>query len=373
MNFSYWEFEGFFRDADIIVVGAGIVGLSAAIEIKTLHPQYNVLVLEKGTLNDGASSKNAGFACFGSASELLGDMETMSEMAVLSLVEMRFQGLKRLRSLLGEKALGFEPCGGHELFSANERQLYEKCAEQLDRLNRLLSPIVGGPTYTVNPTLPKQQGFGKITQCITNAYEGSIHTGNMIRALIDLAREKDIRILNGIEVESVQSTSEGAVLKIENLSVKCKRLVICTNGFARQFLPARDVIPARNQVIVTSEIPGLKVDGTFHMNEGYVYFRNINQRILIGGFRHLSKEEETTSSPGSTSIIQKALNDCLTQIVIPEHSYSIDYSWSGIMGVGQSKEVIVEEVQPNILCAVRLGGMGVAIGTLVGARVAALV
>jgi gamma-glutamylputrescine oxidase len=40
--------------------------------------------------------------------------------------------------------------------------------------------------------------------------------------------------------------------------------------------------------------------------------------------------------------------------------------WSGIMGIGPSKSPVIQQVNENVFCAVRMGGMGVAIGSLVG-------
>jgi len=59
---SYWEQESFTRYHHV-VIGAGIVGLSAAIELKEHFPKQSVLVLELGLLPTGASTRNAGFAC----------------------------------------------------------------------------------------------------------------------------------------------------------------------------------------------------------------------------------------------------------------------------------------------------------------------
>src|SRR6185312_8405304 len=70
-SFSYWERTAFVDHADVIIIGSGIVGLSAALHLKRQRPDLKVTVLERGFLPSGASTKNAGFACFGSLSEQL--------------------------------------------------------------------------------------------------------------------------------------------------------------------------------------------------------------------------------------------------------------------------------------------------------------
>ena len=76
-TFSYWERTAFIDQADVIVIGSGIVGLSAALHLKRQQPNLNVTVLERGFLPTGASTKNAGFACFGSLSEQISFLKTL--------------------------------------------------------------------------------------------------------------------------------------------------------------------------------------------------------------------------------------------------------------------------------------------------------
>ena len=108
---SYWEKESFFKGIDVAIIGSGIVGLSAAIHLKTLEPNSRIVVLERGALPTGASTRNAGFACFGSMTELLDDLSHMSEDDVLGVVEKRWTGLQRLRSLVGDENLDFRQLG----------------------------------------------------------------------------------------------------------------------------------------------------------------------------------------------------------------------------------------------------------------------
>ncbi len=79
MDLSYWERDTFFSNVDIIIIGSGIVGLSAALCLKKRAPKLNIIILERGILPMGASSKNAGFACFGSPGELLEDLKSHSD------------------------------------------------------------------------------------------------------------------------------------------------------------------------------------------------------------------------------------------------------------------------------------------------------
>ncbi|MEC7114023.1 MAG: FAD-dependent oxidoreductase, partial [Bacteroidota bacterium] len=71
MPTGYWETEHLLRPADITVVGAGIVGMSTALQVKRARPEALVRLLERDPLSSGGTTRNAGFACFGSAGEWL--------------------------------------------------------------------------------------------------------------------------------------------------------------------------------------------------------------------------------------------------------------------------------------------------------------
>jgi hypothetical protein len=60
----------------------------------------------------------------------------------------------------------------------------------------------------------------------------------------------------------------------------------------------------------------------------------------------------------------------LKNIILPKNEFEIDYRWSGIMGVGTKKTAIVKSISDNVFCGIRLGGMGVAIGSIIGNELA---
>jgi glycine/D-amino acid oxidase-like deaminating enzyme len=149
-------------------------------------------------------------------------------------------------------------------------------------------------------------------------------------------------------------------------TLRAGRVLVAVNGFARKLFPDLDLYPARNQVLITKPVPGLKVEGCFHYDKGYYYFRNIDGRILLGGGRNLDFETEKTLEFGSNPLIRSALAKLLHEVICPGQAVEIDHWWTGILGLGPVKKPIIQRVSPNVVVSVRLSGMGVAIGTLVG-------
>ena len=94
---------------------------------------------------------------------------------------------------------------------------------------------------------------------------------------------------------------------------------------------------------------------------------------MFGGGRNLDKTGETTSEMEVTPLIMDSLEEILRTVILPSTPFEIDYRWSGIMGVGSTKKPIVKAVSATVYCGVRLGGMGIAIGSLIGEELAALI
>ena len=63
----------------------------------------------------------------------------------------------------------------------------------------------------------------------------------------------------------------------------------------------------------------------------------------------------------------------LKTTILSNQKIEIEHRWSGIMGVGNQKKAIVRQVSENVYCGVRLGGMGIAIGSIIGKELAEIV
>lgn len=371
---SYWEKEHFLT-YDYIVIGSGIVGLSTALSLRSHHPHASILVLERGLLPTGASTKNAGFACIGSLTEILDDLRIMSRDKVLELVALRLNGLKRLRERLGDEAIGYAANGSYELISDHEAMALDHFYE----INDLLRPLLHSDAFSRADECIGEFGFGgAVRHLIRNNHEGELNTGMMMRALVNLCMESRIEIKTGAEVINLIEEANDVKVMVEHkhlgqhVTFSGHQLAVCTNAFTNRLLPDLDIQPGRGQVLVTKPISGLKVKGVFHFDQGYYYFREIDGRILFGGGRNLDYEGEKTPTFSYNELITADLLDKLATIILPDIKYEIDYMWPGIMAFGDDKFPIIRQHGSRIFLGVRMGGMGVAVGSEVGERLALL-
>jgi len=311
---SYWEKQSLLQ-YDYIILGSGIAGLSTAISLKERLPAARVLVLERALLPTGASTKNAGFACIGSLTEILADLQSLSPEQVTALVTQRRKGLQMLRQRLGDERIGYREQGSYELISEQELP----ALDQLSAANELLQPVLGGAAFTlVNEYIPRFAFNAQYARALLrNNYEGELHTGKMMRALIDLAIEKKVEIKTGCNAMQVEEIRGGVNVIVkqdatpEEITFHCSRLAICTNAFTKTLLPELDLQPGRGQVLITNLIPDLLFKGIFHMDEGYFYFRELDGRVLFGGGRNLDFAGEATTAFDLNNKIQQVLEEKL--------------------------------------------------------------
>ena len=372
-NISFWE-KKWLADYDYAVIGAGIVGCFAALKIASENKNAKVALIERGILPLGASTKNAGFACFGSISEIEKTRREMSDDDLLSLLELRIRGLEKLRNNLGDKNISYSNCKGYELFFANDG-----LEQRIYKINELLNPLMDENCFSLCNEKIKKFDFAKeiVVGLAENNREGSIDPGKMIFGLKKRLGSLGVDCYFSTEVESYEETSKKIFLKLkginQSIDIKTKKLAICTNAFAKKWFKLEDIFPGRGIILLTNEITDLKINSCFHYNQGYYYFRNVSRRLLIGGGRETDINNESTLSFGTNKIIRQKLIDHIKTFILPDVKFKIESEWSGIMGFGKDKLPLIKRISENIALGVRLGGMGISIGSIVGEKTADLI
>lgn len=366
---SWWE-QHLTRPQDLIIVGSGITGLSAALFYKRRFPERSVMVLDKGFWPTGATARNAGFACFGAAGELLDDLEQGEDEAdVRQRLQMRLAGLGLLRRELGDAALGYERCGGYELFDDADDPHYRRSLAELPRFNAWVESATGVPDSYEACRINERPA-------IRNKLEGGIHSGKLLQQLAQKARAAGVELRWNTDVAALYRHK---VVLAGGRELAARQVLAATNGFTRALLPASQVQPARGMVFVTQPLRPMPWRGTFHYNRGYVYFRDVaaedesgRRRLLIGGARDVDKAGEERMEFGINEAIKRWLITFVNDKLLPGKEWRIDRQWSGIMGFGATKTPECRQWPDGVYSAAGLGGMGIALGMQLGQQAAGL-
>lgn len=368
---SIWEKQNFFALQDVVIIGSGFAGLWCAHELITRNPQLHITILERGVIPTGASTRNAGFNCFGSPTEILSDEALAGSNLAWQLVEWRFKGLAKIRKTFSDEQLGYDPCGGYECFNEDDA-VWTQVSDELPRLNKQMKAITGSDeTFLIADEQMASLGLHGFSHLTKNSFEGGLDPVKLLMALYRKLIAAGVQVFTGVKVEGYEKQNGHVNVLTENtVPFSGKQVLMCTNAFAKEMLKAEDIIPARGQVLMTSAIPGLSLRGTFHFDRGYYYFRNLGDHVILGGARNKSIETENTTSFVTTSLVQNELEKFLKTHILPDKDYEIISRWAGIMGMGNEKTPLIKEVEEQVFCLVRMGGMGVALAPVMAEKIA---
>ena len=371
MNFrtSYWEQMTFLKSPDVAIIGAGLTGLQAALALKETNPKCDVLVIERAPIPRGASTRNAGFACFGGPTELLADIDAYGVDSTLVTVKERFAGIRALKESYAHRGIGWRKNGGYEVI--DEAPIATMVRERLPELNAMLAEATGARetwAYCDNP-------FADTKDCLRNDFEAQLHPGKLVSLLLADCHRAGVRFLFGCEVDKVGAAA-GAVT-VEGAgwgSIVAKQTLVTVNAFARKLLPTdfpETIRPVRNQILLSKPLPKLNLRGCYHYHEGYVYFRNVGEdRLLIGGARHRAGASSETDAFGPNGVPEAFLIDKLNQW-LPGRTWTDEdfpVRWSGIIAQGDGKSPVLRYAEDDVLVAGRLAGMGVALSAALAQR-----
>ncbi|WP_417610303.1 NAD(P)/FAD-dependent oxidoreductase [Owenweeksia hongkongensis] len=369
---SIWETDSFYFPTDILIIGAGLTGLNTAIEIKLRNPRLSIRVVERGLFPCGASVKNAGFACFGSLSEILDDTKQIGEQKALERVQTRYLGIQKLLTRVSPSDIDFHKDDGYEIFTEREANLLKDCKDAILDINVKLSPLLGFEPYEFTSNT---FGFDTTYPLLKIKGEGALHSGKLVTQLLQKATSLGVIFNFGFDTKHINS--RGTLWCVSNGSKEfsAHKVIVATNGFSKRLIPEEDINPARGQLLLTESIPGLKLKGTFHAHEGYFYFRALGDKILLGGGRNVDRENESTDSQEVSGVIQSAVEELLYKVIMPGKALRIERRWAGTMAFGSNneKDPIIKELDTNLFVVARLGGMGVAMTPMLAEKIANMV
>lgn len=365
---SYWERSILLRKFDFLILGAGLIGKQIALKLKAKHPHARIGIVDRSPISYGASTRNAGFACFGSVSEIVDDFKRSPQEDVLKLLNKRFMGIQALVSEFGADAIGYRNTGSYEIYT--EQEEFDEAKSHYQSINTLIKDYAG-----IDNTFQWQSAQALkmqcMDECLFNPHEGMINSGMLNETINQRTHQADIIPLYGLNVTQYHSIQDGYQLITDTgIELNCSQLIIASNAFSSQLMPELDVVPARGQIIITKPLENIPFDGIFHNDKGYIYFRNIDNRVLLGGARNHFESEETTYDMHGSDVVYAHLKQYLETVILPGRPFEIDMHWSGIMAMGEEKIPIVKKVDEHLTLCVRMSGMGVALGPVLSTELA---
>ncbi|UYM04128.1 NAD(P)/FAD-dependent oxidoreductase [Solicola gregarius] len=341
---SYWydtaEPSGDYRrtpvpeTADVAIVGGGLTGLSAAVELA--RHGAKVVVLEAETLGWGASGRNGGMATTGLA---IGMGTAISRYGRERAVAMHLEydrAISTIEDLVDEFAIDcdFERSGKLAL-ACNQRDLDGLRAAQ-DEINRIaelpdvtvldgadLGAEIASPFYVGGMVDPRGAG---------------LHVGKFVHGLAGAAAQSGAYLCEKAGVASMTPHGAQTVLQTTRGSVRAAEVLIATSGYTGKLTPwlRRRVLPVGSFIVVTEPLgPELAAEllPTRRMASDskmltYYFRMTPDNRLLFGG-----RARFALSNPDSDLRSAKVLRKAMTTVFPALRSARIDYTWGGLVDI----------------------------------------
>jgi gamma-glutamylputrescine oxidase len=367
MSTSYWldrTNSNNKKTYDIVIVGAGISGLSTAYWLNKEDPSLKIAIVEKQRLGFGASGRNAGFVTCGSVehfNRLISKHGQTEAVEIWKFAETNLKLLQEHIILDHSQKIEFEKRGAYSL-AAQENEFTElkNVAKTMAELN------IPTETYSSSEI---EKNVGAVNFVGGIKYLDDAETNPML--LLELMRTKiNVDLFEQTEAYKYESTPEGTrILKTDQGDFECSMLIYCLNGYSTSLHPYFDdkIYATRAQILMMEKAAPF-MDGPCYANFYLDYFRQMpNGALLIGGFRQLEKATEVGYSDHVTDVIQNALHDFVKTHLPTLKDKPVTHRWSGVMGFSKDGQPLIgslpEDNQVYFVGGYTGHGMGLAFNT----------
>jgi glycine/D-amino acid oxidase-like deaminating enzyme len=295
------------REPDVAVVGGGITGCSCALTLA--EAGLRVRLFEEREMAGGASGRNGGFALRGGAAPYPVLVESIGRARTTELWSMTESALADLSMLAGD---AFRPTGSLRLAADDEERV--ELEEEYDALR-----AAGFAAEWLDGLPPPLDG--RYPAAIYHPEDGVLQPARLVRRLAEQAAAAGVELREHTRVESIAATGAPIV-------------VVATDGYPSGLLGSLEglIVPTRGQVIATEPVPELYFDIPHYGRHGFDYWhQRLDGRVVAGGFRDVSLQDEFTAEEVTTSPVQAALEEFVTSLF--GRPVGIDYRWAGIFGM----------------------------------------
>ncbi|MEO0742245.1 MAG: FAD-binding oxidoreductase [Bacteroidota bacterium] len=309
---------------DIAVVGGGVAGCAAAYWLRQHAPDLRVALVERGALASGASGRNAGFLLQGTAADVVQAVEEYGE-DIARRIWAFTQENQRLVEALPAGAIRREAVGSAIAAASPDD------ANRLERGADLLADLGTNARYLDAAAANRTLGTARFAGALLVDDDGALDPVRLVRYL---ASESGATLVTHTPVEALEADRRGTLVHTARGTIRAERVVLALNAYAPLLVPDLTLFvrPVRAQMLATAPVAPTLMRPVYS-HEGYYYVRrHADGRLLVGGARHLHRDEEVGYEDATTPALQADLEAYLAEHVPAVLPVQVERRWSGTMG-----------------------------------------
>jgi gamma-glutamylputrescine oxidase len=354
-------------DADVCVIGAGLTGISTALNLA--ERGYSVAVLEASRVGWAASGRNGGQLIGGFACDIDTFAQFMPEADVKRIWEMGLETLDLVKSRIARHAIDCALVPGY-LTAANT----ERDADSLKRWRDSVAKRFGDTRLSFVEA-NDLGGYVQSTRYRGGLYDpdsGHLHPLNYTLGLARAATDAGVRIFENSCVTQLRDTSNGHVVETAGGNVRARFVVLACNAYLGELAPAlsRKIMPVGTYVIATEPLGEARAhalmpaqaavcDSRFVLD----YFRPAPDTRLVWG----GKVSYSTLPPRN---LGEAMRQDMLKTFPQLADVKVDYAWGGFVDITMNRAPHFGRVKPTVYFAQGFSGHGVNVTALAGKLIA---
>lgn len=342
MTVSHWRRNATPRriEREVVIVGAGICGVSAALHLQRRGVPY--AVVERHTIGSGASQRNAGFLMRGAADNYAAAAgEHGRERARLlwrwteeNLVGLREAGIERLGSYRAVPSclLALTPKELGELRAS--RAMLEEDGFRVGWIER------------GEDSIWRSNEAGAMAGLL-NPGDASVNPYELMAMLAGKLSEPVIESQESCEIIRATAKDGGVVVRTSDALLNCRRVLVCTNAYGPLLLPQLSglVTPRRGQVIAL-KAAGARLDYSYYAHHGSEYLRQTpDGTIVVGGCRTYHADREVGYDDVTTEYVQRDIEGFARRMLGAD--FEVTARWAGTMGFTPDGLPLIGPVPPG--------------------------
>jgi glycine/D-amino acid oxidase-like deaminating enzyme len=314
---------------DVAIVGAGYTGLSAARQLA--RTGASVLVLERGGIGDGASSRNAGQVLTGLKLEPASLIAKYGEAHARQLFDLSRDAISALERVVADEAIDCELERTGHLQAAAKPSHFHALEQEQALLGRVFDHSV---TLIGERDQAAELGARGYHGLLVDEESRAINPAKYVHGLAAAAARAGAVIAEHAAVERISRNGQTWRIDTAHRQIHARDVLVATNGYTDKAAPAlqRRLIPIGSYIIATEPLPAVltarllpKRRMVFDSKYFLHYFRlTADNRLLFGGRAEFSGPT-LQSANRAELILRRELSSIFPELA----GTPIEYAWSG--------------------------------------------